>query len=413
MNAATGRLLVVDDDENNRDMLSRRLRRRGFDVGVACDGRDALQSIDREDFDLVLLDVEMPGLSGFDVLRQLRLSHAATRLPIIIATARTDRNDIVEALGLGANDYVTKPIDFDVVVARVDTQLSHKRAVDRILALEADLRQRNQQLEQANTRMKRSLELAAAMQHSLLPVAAAPMPGIRFAWKFNPCDELGGDIFNVFPIGSRHVGVYLLDVSGHGVPAALLSVTLSRLLDPAPGHRSIVCTTGPDGVEPRPPNEVAGELNLRFPMDSRLGQYFTLFYGVLDVTTRQLRYVSAGHPPALLLAEGKPPAYLDAEGFAVGWFPEASFDEHTLNLAVGDRLVIYSDGVIETMSPTQEFFGKDRLTDACQSGRCVPLDGCLAHLMQSVDSFRSSAAVLDDVSALMIEPSDAAAPIVS
>src|SRR4051812_5316409 len=117
----SARLLVVDDDENNRDMLSRRLARRGVTVEGAWDGHQALAAIEgagHNPFDLVLLDVEMPGLSGFDVLRRLRETHPATQLPVIIATARTDREDVVEALGIGANDYVTKPLDFPVVFAR-------------------------------------------------------------------------------------------------------------------------------------------------------------------------------------------------------------------------------------------------------------------------------------------------------
>src|SRR5687768_16008918 len=143
-------------------MLSRRLARRGMRVEVAHDGRQALAAVEgnggagaaaERPFDLIILDVEMPGLSGFDVLRRLRLAHPATQLPVIIATARTDREDVVEALGLGANDYVTKPLDFPVVLARVRAQLDHKRAVDRIVQLEADVRRRNAELEQANARM--------------------------------------------------------------------------------------------------------------------------------------------------------------------------------------------------------------------------------------------------------------------
>ncbi len=123
-------LLVVDDNEPNRDALSRRLRQRGFDVVVAADGAEALALVATAAFDLVLLDVEMPGLSGLDVLTQLRATHSQTQLPVIMVTARTQGADIVEAFSLGANDYVTKPIDFPVALARITTHLSHKRAVE-------------------------------------------------------------------------------------------------------------------------------------------------------------------------------------------------------------------------------------------------------------------------------------------
>src|SRR5688572_27749055 len=124
-----GALLVVDDNEDNRDVLSRRLRQKGFLVTVAADGVDALACIERESYDLVLLDVEMPGMSGLEVLTQVRSHRSQTQLPVIMVTARSEGADIVEAFGLGANDYLTKPIDFAVAVARIRTHLAHKWAV--------------------------------------------------------------------------------------------------------------------------------------------------------------------------------------------------------------------------------------------------------------------------------------------
>ena len=129
---SAGSLLVVDDNEPNRDALSRRLRQRGFDVAVAANGAEALALAATSVFDLVLLDVEMPGLSGLDVLTRLRATHSQTELPVIMVTARTQGADIVEAFGLGANDYVTKPMDFPVALARITTHLAHKRAVENL-----------------------------------------------------------------------------------------------------------------------------------------------------------------------------------------------------------------------------------------------------------------------------------------
>jgi DNA-binding response OmpR family regulator len=122
-------LLVVDDNEANRDVLSRRLRLCNYAVEVAEDGKSALAMVEQSAFDLILLDVEMPGMSGIDVLSKLRLHHSRTDLPVIMVTARTAGDDVVEALVFGANDYVTKPIDFPVALARIETHLAHKRAV--------------------------------------------------------------------------------------------------------------------------------------------------------------------------------------------------------------------------------------------------------------------------------------------
>jgi class 3 adenylate cyclase/ActR/RegA family two-component response regulator len=146
---APARLLVVDDNELNRDLLARRLKKRGYLVRVAEDGRRALDLLEREIFDLVLLDIMMPGVSGLDVLRAVRARHSVAELPIVMATARDQGEDIVEALGLGANDYVTKPLDFAVVLARVETQLSLKRALEEIRRLAQGLEIRNRFIRQA------------------------------------------------------------------------------------------------------------------------------------------------------------------------------------------------------------------------------------------------------------------------
>ena len=153
MTSVTGSLLVVDDDEANRDILSRRLTRNGHDVSVAEDGTRAIGLVRERPFDLVLLDVVMPGLSGLDVLQELRQTHPATELPVIMVTAKNESGDIVEALRLGANDYVSKPLDFPVVLARIQAQLSLKRAVEDVFRLERSLAERNRDLEGANGRL--------------------------------------------------------------------------------------------------------------------------------------------------------------------------------------------------------------------------------------------------------------------
>ena len=137
----------------NRDMLSRRLQRRGYDVATAHDGNRALEMIRDHRFDLVLLDVMMPGLNGLEVLKILRESHTATHLPIIMATAREESAEIVNALRLGANDYVTKPLDFPVALARIQTQLALKRAAEQVKLLERSLAERNRELEQTNSQL--------------------------------------------------------------------------------------------------------------------------------------------------------------------------------------------------------------------------------------------------------------------
>jgi sigma-B regulation protein RsbU (phosphoserine phosphatase) len=408
-----GTLLVVDDDEANRDMLSRRLERKGFAVTVAEDGGRAIELVRSRPFDLVLLDVLMPGLSGMEVLRELRQSHPATELPVIMATALSESGDVVEALRLGANDYVSKPLDFPVVLARIQAQLSLKQAVEEVLRLERSLEQRNQELlgvnarlEEANRRMERDLRAAARIQESFLPRGEPRFPQARFAWHYRPCEELAGDGLNVFALDDRHAALFVFDVSGHGVASALLSVTLSRVLSPPSDPTSVLRPevgnhAGSNG-RPTPPAEVAGRLNRMFPFDEATEQFFTILYGVLDAATGEFRYVSAGHPGVAHVPAAGPSRIIDTRGFPIG-LADVPYEEHALPMAPGDRIVLYSDGIPEAMDGEGQVFGGDRLIEALDRARGGPLDGAVASLLDELRDWTGSAGLRDDVSLVAVE----------
>lgn len=401
---SAGRILVVDDTSANRDMLSRRLSRHDYDVSVAEDGETALRALAERPFDLVLLDVMMPGINGLAVLKTLRLTRAPTDLPVIMATAKDASEDVVTALELGANDYVTKPLDFPVVLARVKTQLTLKRSVEQIRKLEKGLESRNAELEAANARIQTDLVAAAKVQAALLPAAEPTVTGYRFGWRFVPSAWLAGDILNVFPLDERYVGLYLLDVSGHGVAASLLSVTVSRFLSPARDPASLLWRRdGASGdYHPQPPARVAERLCERFPFDDATGQYFTLVYCLLDLHTHRLRYVSAGHPGAIHVRSAGGTVVAEATGYPIGVMNEP-YDEYEIDLAPGDRLYLYSDGVPEAMDDADTPFGESRLLAHLESTRDRTLNDSLSSLLMQIDQWRGRRHVHDDVSVLAVE----------
>ncbi len=386
----TASILVVDDDEMNRDMLSRRLSRQGYEVALAGNGAEALEKAAAGAFDLLVLDVMMPGIDGLQVLERLRRERSAADLPVIMATAKDGSGDVVQALRLGANDYVTKPLDFPVVLARIRTQLSLKRA--------------RRELEAAHARMRQELEAAARVQQALIPSSRPEVRGASFAWSYLPCDELAGDILDVFRIDERRAGLYLLDVSGHGVPAALLSVTLSRTLSPRT-EGSLLFDGNGGGAPPRllSPSEVASRLNGRFPMDGRTRQYFTFLYGILDLDAREFRYVSAGHPsPLRVTREGKADP-LGGKGLPIGWFADARYEEASVRLAPGDRLYLFSDGIPEAPDAGEELFGSERLAKALEEGRGATLEGSLEGLLARVRDWCGRSGPADDLSVVALE----------
>ncbi|MHC4217963.1 MAG: PP2C family protein-serine/threonine phosphatase [Planctomycetota bacterium] len=389
--ANPGNLLVVDDNEMNRDMLSRRLARRGHIVETADGGRAALDLISQRPFDVVLLDIMMPDIDGIEVLKTVRKDYSAADLPIIMATAKDESDDIVSALKLGANDYVTKPLDFQVVLARVQTQLSLKRA--------------KEELSTAHARMKRDLEAAAKVQQAQLPAAAPASDRVRFAWTYRPCDELAGDALNIFKIDDRHIGVYVLDVSGHGVPAALLSVSVTHSLSQRGTASSIITepTDAQGGFTVTAPALVAERLNRQFPMADNANRYFTLVYGVLDTQTGRFRFVTAGHPgPLIVRADGSEES-VEEPGFPVGIVDGAEFDDMTVELRAGDRLYLHSDGVNEEMDRDGEMFGRTRTRGVLVEHHTRPLDDVLARVVEAVTAWKGDGDFSDDISLVALE----------
>ena len=266
----------------------------------------------------------------------------------------------------------------------------------------AKIERQNQDLFHANQRMKRDLDAAARVQRTLLPEGFPEIQGLNFAWTYRPCDELAGDALNIVRINDDLIALYLLDVSGHGVPAALLSVTATRSLHPrAGGAPSLVAGPGinPDAVDPV---LVASRLNTLYPMESNGDHYFTMIYGLLDVRSHRLRFTVAGHPAPILVREGSPPKRLDAMGFAIGMLDEADYEESVIDLQHGDRLYLYSDGLTEEVNAYDEAFGDERLLSAIADGQALGLQDAVEFLVQKVVAWRGEEHLRDDVSILAV-----------
>jgi serine phosphatase RsbU (regulator of sigma subunit) len=259
---------------------------------------------------------------------------------------------------------------------------------------------------EAHRRMSRDLRAAARIQATFLPDTLPEVAGATFAWAYRPCDELGGDGLNIVRLGASRVGLYVLDVSGHGVVAALLSVSMSRVLSPAPVPPVVLGQPAEtEGTaEVTPPAEVADRLNRLFPFDLATHQFATLLYGVLDAATGEFRYVSAGHPGPVHLPAGRPPSILAGAGYPIG-LATGAYTERLIRLASGDRLYLYSDGVPEAMSPAGERYGDARLLAAVDRSRAIPIAAAVAALRVEVEQWCGAAGPQDDLSILAAESS--------
>jgi phosphoserine phosphatase RsbU/P len=394
------RILIVEDESLLANRLAATLGERGYAVDIARDGERGDFLASTEHYDAVILDLGLPRVDGLTLLERWRAGGIG--VPVLVLTARGSWSEKVRGIDGGADDYLTKPFQMEELHARVETHL-------RIRRLQIALEETNLQLEQANRRMSRDLKAAAKIQKTFLPRMAPRIPGTEFAWCYHPCDELAGDALNIIPLGGGKVALYILDVSGHGVSAALLSVTLSRLLSPPADPSSILIEHG-DIAERRdvtPPAAVAESLNRLFPFDTATEQFATLLYGILESATGDFRYVAAAHAGPLYLPAGRPPVILESAGYPIG-LAEEPYCEKCIHLAPGDRLYLYSDGLPDAMNPAGEPFGDERLLAAIDRARAQPLQAGIATLLEEVARWHGGKQAKDDVSILAVEVSAAA-----
>jgi sigma-B regulation protein RsbU (phosphoserine phosphatase) len=326
-------LLVVDDDESNREMLSRRLVKFGCRVSVAATGLEALKILRTGGIDMVMLDMIMPGLDGYQVLTKIKTDPQLAEIPVIMISALDQENSVARCLEAGAEDYVPKPFNSVLLRARIGASLERRH-------LRNQERRAYEALRSSQERLTAELAGAAAYVQSLLP---APLEGeVRGQWRFLPCAELGGDIFGYHWINPDRLAIYLVDVSGHGVSPALLSVSVFNVLR----------TQSLRGTDFSDPAAVLNQLNRVFQMEHHNNLLFTLWYGVFDRTSRQLTYASGGHPPAVLTGEPfSSPQRLATGGRVIGCDPDAKYQSQSCRVEFGGKLYVFSDGVYEILRP--------------------------------------------------------------
>lgn len=257
-----------------------------------------------------------------------------------------------------------------------------------------------ERLAKANREMQRDLEAAARIQQSLLPTTLPELANLEVAWHYRPSRELGGDTLNILRLDDRTVALYLLDVSGHGVPAALLSVTLAHTLSPYP-ERSVLFDAAGDRWVPAQPAAVAARLNERFKLDSSAPLFFTMFYALFDEKTQTLRAVVAGHPPLVLVRENGDLGFLHSNGPPIGLVEGITFVEQEIALNPGDRFFVYTDGLNEAEDPSGEQLEFERIAEAAAATRFQSLAAAVRALVAMAENW-AGGEPQDDVSVLAV-----------
>ncbi|QJR36115.1 PP2C family protein-serine/threonine phosphatase [Gemmatimonas groenlandica] len=384
--SAPARIMVVDDVEVNRDLLSRRLQRMGHVVTTANDGQEALDLTRDPSWDLIMLDVMMPVLDGIGALTALKASDATRHIPVIMISANTELETVVKCIELGAEDYLPKPFDPVLLRARVGASLEKKRLRDR---------------EQARSRrMQKELEVGARIQRDFLPESLPTVPGYQFAARFEPAREVGGDFYDAFRLPDGAVALVLGDVCDKGVGAALF-MALFRSLIRAVSASQIGSHTV-EMLESRVLHAVTVTNDYIANTHGRANMFATLFVGALDPATGTIAYVNGGHePPRVVRANGTVRTMLPPTGPAVGMLPEIPFTAGTIVLEPGETLLVLTDGITESRAPNGLLFGDDA-TDALLSAPADSVDALLDRVLDAVHGHAAGEPAADDVTLLAV-----------
>ncbi|MGC2293529.1 MAG: SpoIIE family protein phosphatase [Candidatus Acidiferrales bacterium] len=326
-------ILIVDDTPINIGVISGALKD-SFATKVATSGEKALSiASGKEQPDLILLDIMMPEMDGYEVCRRLKANPDTRDIPVIFLTSQTEAEDETKGFEVGAVDYIHKPFSAAVVKARVRTHLMLREAHAQIA----------RQLVEINT----ELEMARQIQLSILPSSTPKLTGMDIVARYIPMTSVAGDFYDFIVVDERHVGILIADVSGHGLPAALIASMLQVALTAQARHVS-------------EPGKVLAGLNKA--LCGKFQQNFvTAAYVYVDLEKNTMNYAGAGHPPLLLWRKstGRASQLLE-NGLVMGQFEEATFDSLQGPIETGDRFVLYTDGILETCNPAQEEFGTDR-----------------------------------------------------
>ncbi|NEP13474.1 MAG: SpoIIE family protein phosphatase [Symploca sp. SIO2C1] len=373
-------ILIIDDDPAIQMLLKRTLAKRGYDISVASNGEDGLALAQELSPGLILCDWNMPRMNGLEVCCKVKATPELSTTIFVLLTARTSVEDRVQGLDAGADDFLSKPIEMPELQARV-------RAGLRLHQLSRDLQNQKQLLE---------TELAEAADYvsSILPDRITEPP-VTIDSRFIPSFQLGGDGFDYYWLDSEHLAIYLLDAAGHGLKAALPTISVLNLLR----SRAL------PHINYYKPSDVLRGLNDTFQMTQRNDKYFTIWYGVYNRFNRQLTYSSAGHPPAILLCKSPDSSIqverLKTQGLPIGMFPEAAYIEQSCEVVGSSTLYLFSDGIYEINQSDGNIWGLDpfvKLLADCRSNGAHNLD----QVLNSIASINPQDDFDDDLSLLEI-----------
>ncbi|MBI3793628.1 MAG: fused response regulator/phosphatase [Nitrospinae bacterium] len=382
----TAKILLVDDNPDNVYLLEVILQARNYKTVSARNGREAVDAVTNDgEIDIILMDVMMPEMDGFEASRHIRNRKESAHIPIIMMTAKKrELGDVVRGLDEGAVDYVTKPFDEEELLARVKSML-------RIKSLYDENRHLLSKVLKQQSLMDQELKVAAKVQLAMLPA----LDGYKNQhFKVHPfyraTVDIGGDFYDLMDYGDHKTAFFIADVSGHGPSAAMIVAMLKALLI---GERSSF----------PPPSEMLRRLNVKLTGMIPDEHFVTAFFGVIDSVKGTVTFSRAGHPSPFLLTQGGGEiADLTTDGVVLGMFEEAEFGQATVKFSGGDKMLMYSDGLFEVWKG-EEIFGYSRFRDLVKNNGRQNGEELVKSVIGEIDGFWDGESLRDDMALIAVE----------
>ena len=382
-NKPDDRILVVDDDATSRKMLVRTLSSAGYDCYESDNGAETLKLVHSEQPSLLLLDFDMPGLDGAEVLKRMRADRdsAVAQIPAIMLTGHGGEESEVLCLEAGADDFVTKPINTAVLRARIETQL-------RLRSMRRQLQQQKEELEEWRDNLERDLAAARLTQQSLIPQKPPTLPGWEVAARYRPVIQVGGDIYGWLRVRDGRTLFWIADATGHGASAALLTALAKLLFH----HGS---------VEHDAPAAIMQAVNSDFRNIFGARSFMTAMCVVLDPTSGRANVVGAGHPPLLIARHDGGADSVASSAPPLGLVERARFIETIVDLRPGDAFVLYTDGLFGAANGEKPRLTPEHLAKMIDPS--VPsAEALLTGMMNQATPADGEHSLPDDVAALAV-----------
>ena len=379
-------ILIVDDEKIVRMVAKKRLAKLQYRLLEANNGEEALAMLDQEPVDLILSDWVMPGLDGPGLCEVIKQHEHYRTIHFILMTALDHPTQIAEGLSRGADDFLSKTASDHEIISRI-------RAGLRARQLMMDVEQSNRLLSQKQAELHSELRSASTFVRGLLPRTGEVVPGVRVEWEFLPSSHLGGDFFQVARWGDDHLGLMVLDMSGHGIGPALRAVSLSLFFN---GEHMQQMFPSYD------PGEILTSLNQQYPMSDD-GEYFTIWVGVWQCSTRLLRYATAGHPGSIVVKRDRSSVVLGERSWPIGFSDDEVYGTDFITVNPGDRMYLFSDGIYEVMNSQGEIWGRKRLQEALEEVASQPMQSGLSRIIEQSRTWNAQGGFEDDVALLGVE----------